>query len=171
MLVLLACVLLAGGATTLALVSSGQGDNDAATAPPSRGDAGVEYVDEPPGDRICEALPSFDDNRLRLRRFARAVRRVTNAPRAPVTWLIDADTATDKDDLARSLGRAGFVIDTSRYDGGAYGVRATRRTSLELTALVHEKDALLRASPARSDRTVLMVAYPRTGCEDVVPNG
>ena len=169
--VVVACVLLTGGGGALVLLSSGQADGDATAAPPARLDARVEYVDEPPGNRICEALPSFGDDRLRLRQFMRAVRRLTDAPRVTVAWLIDADTAAAKDALARSLGRAGFEVNAGRFDGGAYGVRATRRTSLSLPALVHEKDALLRASPARSGRTVLMVAYPRVGCEDVGPDG
>ena len=153
------------------VLSSGEGDADAGTAPPGRVEAGVEYVDEPPGDRICEALPSFGNDRLRLRRFIRAVRRLTDRPQVTVAWLIDADTTADKGELARSLGRARFGVDAGRFDGGSYGVRATRRTSLNLPSLVREKDALLRASPARSDRTILMVAYPQAGCEDLGPAG
>ena len=166
----LACVLLTGGAGALVLLSSAEGTGEVDNAPPGRVDAGVEYVDEPPGDRICEALPSFGDDRLRLRRFMRAVRRLTDAPKVAVAWLLDADTASDTDDLQRSLGRASFEVDTGRFDGGTYGVRATRRTELDLSTLVHEKSALLRASPARSRRAVLMVAYPQVGCEDVGPD-
>lgn len=163
-------MLLAGGAAAaVALSSSGEGAVHAETGSPGTIGARVEYVDEPPGDRICEALPSFGNDRLRLRQFMRAVRRLTDRPQVTVAWLIDADTTADKGELARSLGRAGFRVDAGRFEGGSYGVRATRRTSLNLPALVREKDALLRASPARNDRTILMVAYPQAGCEDVGP--
>lgn len=163
------CVLLLVGAGALLLLSAGEGDGDAETAPP-RVDAGVEYVDEPPG-RVCQALPSFDNDRLRLRQFMRDVRRLTDRPRVPVAWLIDADTTGDKDELARSLSRAAFSVETGRFESGSWLVTAQRRTRLDLPALAREKKALLRASSARSDRTVLMVAYPGAGCEDVGPDG
>lgn len=163
------CVLLSAGAGALLLLSSREGDGDADTAPP-RADAGVEYVDEPPG-RICQALPSFANDRLLLRQFVRDVRRLTDRPRVPVAWLIDADTTADKDELARSLSRAGFSAGTGRFESGSWLVTAQRRTRLDLGALAREKKALRRASSARSNRTVLMVAYPRGGCEDVGPDG
>lgn len=171
-LVLLAFVLLAGGAAAAVMLStSGDGDGHAKTAPAARGDAGVEYVEDPPGGRICEALPSFGDDRLRLRRFMRAVRRVTDAPRVTVAWLIDADTAADEDELVRSLDTAGYDIDAARFDGGAYGVTATRRTTIDLPALMREKDTVRRASRPHSDRATLMVAYPAAACDDLGPSG
>lgn len=68
-------------------------------------------------------------------------------------------------------GQGGIKVDAGRFDGGSWGVTATRRASLDLSALVREKDALLEASPTRSARTVVMVAYPADGCEDVGPDG
>lgn len=75
LLACVSCVVLSAGAGTVLLLSSSEGAGDAETAPP-RVDAGVEYVDEPPG-RICQALPSFGNERLRLRRFMRDLRRLT----------------------------------------------------------------------------------------------
>ena len=88
-----------------------------------------------------------------------------------MAWLIDADTTADKDELERSLTRAGFRVQTGRFESGSWLVTAQGRTRLDLPALARAKKALLRASSARSDRTVLMVAYPRAGCEDVGPDG
>ena len=110
LLACVSCVLLSAGAGAGALVLLPSSDGDAETAAP-RLDAGVEYVDEPPG-RICQALPSFGNDRLRLRQFMRDVRRLIDRPRVPVAWLIDADTTADKDELARSLSRAGFSVET-----------------------------------------------------------
>jgi hypothetical protein len=164
---------LAGGGVALVLSSSGKSDTDAGTGSrvTSGYDAGVEFVDEPPGDRVCQPLPSFGEDRQRLKRFTRAVRQLTQKQEVAVAWLIDADTAADKDELTRTLDAAGFTVQAGRFEGGSWSVTATRRTSLDLSALTREQDALLRASPARSDRTILMVAYPAAGCKDTGPGG
>lgn len=161
------CVLLAGGAGALVLSAN----DDAGTAPRAGNpEARVEYVDELPGDRVCQPLPSFGKDRLRLKQFMRDVRRLAQQRHVTVAWLIDADTAADKNELARSLGAAGFTVEAGRFDSGSYGITAVRRTSLDLPALEREKEALLRASPARSERMTLMVAYPAAGCADRGPD-